>query len=74
MKLDTLDRDQLRHSKAPNFSVSFVWTKELQKLVKENDSLLEQNTALKTQVHRLEEELAQLKGVMEYSSFVRLYA
>lgn len=74
MKLETLDRDQLRNYKASKFGVSFLWTKDLQRLVKEHDDLLEQNLNLKTQVCKLEEEIAQLKGIMDCASFVRLYA
>ena len=69
-----LSKSDFLKSKLNGLDVTFVWAKELRMLIEERDELLEANTMLKMENIRLQDELDNIKKMMETSTFVRLYA
>jgi hypothetical protein len=70
----TLSKIDLLKSKFGNNDVSIVWSSDLKKMVKENEDLHSENTLLKMQILKMEEEIDTLKNIQDCTTFVRLYA
>lgn len=72
--MKTLTKLNLLKSKFGAADVSIVFTSDLKKMVTENEELHTENTLLKIQIAKVEEEIETLKNIQDCTTFVRLYA
>ena len=72
--MKTLTKIDLLRSTFSASDVSIVWSSDLKKMAKENEELQTENTLLKIQISKMEEEIKELKNIQECTTFVRLYA
>jgi uncharacterized coiled-coil DUF342 family protein len=69
-----LSKADFIRSKVTGVDVAFVWAKDLQELIEERDELKSDNTLLRMKIHKIEQELTQVKGTMNTALFVDLRA